>query len=77
MTDANDITGFAANPMVAYFSERTEPQSPTGVIYRAVIGGNQISTRIARGQIAPRVGAIDQSRVYWSTAACAIMATGL
>jgi hypothetical protein len=71
------ITGFAANPMVAYFSEASTGGDANGVIHRAVIGGNGTSVRIARGQREPRVGAIDQNRVYWSTGDCAIMATGL
>jgi hypothetical protein len=73
----DSITGFAANPMVAYFSTSAPDQNPSGVILRAVVGGDGTSVRIARGQRAPRVGAIDNARVYWSTSDCAIMAMGL
>jgi hypothetical protein len=65
MTNDPMITGLAGKAGNAYYSDG-------GVVYKSFIAPNQAAVRIARGQNAARALAVGETRVYWSTANCAI-----
>jgi len=73
------ITGFAtiANGATVYFSDLDAMLPGNGVIYKTLLGPNQVPIRIARGQNGPRSVVVGDKKVYWSTSDCTIMSQNL
>jgi hypothetical protein len=79
-TNRGPISSFAATATHVYFAEGSTLDTKQTDIYKAVISEVlfeelQPAISIARGQRDPRSVIVDDERVYWSTADCAIMAT--
>lgn len=68
------ITGLAATPTSAYFSEGGFAPGE-GIVYAAPLARDSDQVRLARAQNAPRAITVGTDRVYWSTGDCTIMGT--
>jgi hypothetical protein len=72
----NSISGLASTATEAYFADSASPPDGMGVIQKSPLAPNPSNPanpiRLARGQNGPRAVAVGSTKVYWSTADCAI-----
>jgi len=71
------ITALIATPTSIYFTEDDTGDGSGARIEKTAVEVNSTAVRLARGQSRPVSMAVDATRVYWSTSACVVNATGL
>jgi hypothetical protein len=71
------ITALIATPTSFYFSEDDTGDGSGARIEKTAVQANSTAVRLVRGQSRPVSMAVDSARVYWSTSACDVNATGL